>query len=63
MMGKYQKEKNLFIKNKINRNAYNPVKSYDIQTIYENNRKFKKLILKLRNKLKYNLLTFFNSKK
>ena len=63
MMGKYQKEKILFIKNKIRRNAYNPVKSYDNQTIYENNRKFKKLILKLRNKLKNSLLTFFNSKK
>ena len=63
MMDKYQKEKIIFSKHKIKRNAYNPVKSYEIQTIYENKRKFRKLILKLRNKLKYTLLTFFNSKK
>ena len=63
MMGKYVKDKIQYPKNKIKINSYNPAKFYDFKTIYENNKKFKKIILNLRNKLKYSLLTFFNSKK
>jgi len=63
MMGKYQKYKILTPKNKIQKNIYNQSRNSDKQLTCENNKIIKKLILKLRNKFKYTLLTFFNSKK
>ena len=62
-MGKYKKDKNICSKNKIKTSTNNQMKHTDNQLIYESNRIFKKFILKLRNKIKYSLLTCFNSKK
>lgn len=62
-MGKYKKDKNICSKNKIKTSTNNQMKHADNQLIYESNRIFKKFILKLRNKIKYSLLTCFNSKK
>ena len=63
MMGKYQKYKILTPKNKIQKNIYNQSRNTDKQLTNENKKIIKKLILKLRNKFKYTLLTFFNFKK
>ena len=63
MMGKYQKNKFTFQKNKIQRSAYNQIRNADTQMEYENNKIIKKFFLKLRNNVKNTLMTFFNSKK
>jgi hypothetical protein len=63
MMDKYQKDKIYIPKNKIKIYSINQMKSSDNKLINEKNKIFKKFILKLRNKIKYTLLTFFNSKK
>ena len=63
MMDRYKKDKILLHKNKIKRLAHSQNITTDSQSMQENNKKLKKILLKLRNKFKYNLLTFFNSKK
>lgn len=63
MMGEYRRNILAFPKNKITRSAYNQVRNADAQIDCDKNKIIKKFILKLRNKMKYNLLTFFNSKK
>ena len=63
MMGEYRRNKFAFPKNKIQRSAYNQVRNADTQMDCDKNKIIKKFILKLRNKMKYNLLNFFNSKK
>jgi hypothetical protein len=63
MMGKYQKNKFTFQKNKIQRSAYNQIRNADTQMEYEKKNIIKKYFLKLRNNVKNTLLTFFNSKK
>ena len=63
MMGKYQKNKFTFQKNKIQRSAYNQIRNADTQMEYEKIKIIKKYFLKLRNNVKNTLLTFFNSKK
>ena len=63
MMGKYKKNKNLLPKNKPKKQALSQNISHDSQFMLDYDRKLKKIVLKLRNKFKYTLLTFFNSKK
>jgi hypothetical protein len=63
MLGKYQKNKILIRKSKNPITLSNQKVNADKQLNSENNINMKKYILKLRNKIKYNLLTFFNSKK
>ena len=63
MMGKYKKDNYIYAKCKIKTSTNNQMKYTDNQLIYESNRIFKKYILKLRTKIKYSLLTCFNSKK
>ena len=62
-MGKYKKNKILFPKNKIKKQALSQNTSHDNQFTLDNSKKLKKIVLKLRSKYKYTLLTFFNSKK
>ena len=62
-MGEYRRNKFAFPKNKIQRSVYNQVRNADTQMDCDKNKIIKKFIFKLRNKMKYNLLTFFNSKK
>lgn len=62
MLGKNQKNKNVFQKSKNQRNLSNQKATTDKLSNYENNKTMKKYIMKLRNKMKYTLLTFFNSK-
>lgn len=62
-MGKFKKDKNNCTKNKIKTSTNNQMRRIDNPLIYESNRIFKKFILKLRTKIKYSLLTCFNSKK
>ena len=61
-MGKYQKDEHQHIKNK-NKNSFNQMKYSSNTFKSENTKKIKKFFSKLREKLKFNLLTFFNSKK
>jgi hypothetical protein len=63
MMGKTKRNKFAFQKNKTQRNAFNRVRNPDMQIDGEKKKIAKKFFLKLRNKMKYTLLTFFNSKK
>lgn len=63
MMGKYKKNKIFLSKNKPKKLAHSHNFSYDSQSIQENSKKLKKILLKLRSKFKCTLLTFFNSKK
>ena len=61
-MEKYQKDNLKFFKTR-SKNSFNQMK-YSANTFNpENTKKIKKLFLKLRKKVKYNLLTFLNSKK
>lgn len=63
MLGKYQKNKFIIQNSKNQRNLSSQKAIPDKLVNCENNKIMKKYILKLRNKMKYTLLTFFNSKK
>lgn len=62
MMGRYQSDNVQYFRNK-NKNFYNQARYSDDNINPEDAKVFKKFLLKLRKKLKYSLLTFFNSKK
>ena len=59
-MGKYQNDNDQFIKSR-NKYSFNQMKYSDRKP--ENTKKLKKYFLKLRKRIKYNILSFFNSKK
>ena len=61
-MGRYQSDNVQYFRNK-NKNFYNQPRYSDDNINPEDVKVFKKFLLKLRKKLKYSLLTFFNSKK
>lgn len=61
-MGRYQSDNIQYLRNK-NKNSFNQIRYSDDNLNPEDTKVLKKLILKLRKKLKYALLTFFNSKK
>lgn len=61
-MGRYQSDNVQYFRNK-NKNFYNQARYADDNLNLEDAKVFKKFLLKLRKKLKYALLTFFNSKK
>jgi hypothetical protein len=63
MLGKHQKKKKVVQKSKIPRILSEQKLTVRKKLNSENNKLLKKYILKLRNKMKYTLLTFFNSKK
>jgi hypothetical protein len=63
MLGKYQKNKILIQNSKNQKNLSCQKATPDKLVNCDNNKIMKKYILKLRNKMKYTLLTFFNSKK
>ena len=62
MMGRYQSDNIQYFRNK-SKNSFNQIRYSDDILNPEDTKVLKKLILKLRKKLKYALLTFFNSKK
>lgn len=61
-MDKCLKAENHSSKNIIKRNLIKGTKNSDKPLVKEKNKIFIKFILKLRNKIKYSLLTFFNCK-
>ena len=62
MMGRYQSDNIQYFRNK-SKNSFNQIRYSDDILNPEDTKVLKKLILKLRKKLKYALLAFFNSKK
>jgi hypothetical protein len=62
MMGRYQSDNIQYFRNK-NKNSFNQIRYSDDNLNLEDIKVFRKFILKLRKKLKYALLAFFNSKK
>ena len=62
MMGRYQSDNIQYFRNK-NKNSFNQIRYSDDNLNLEDIKVFRKFILKLRKKLKYSLLSFFNSKK
>ena len=62
MMGRYQSDNIQYFRNK-SKNSFNQIRYSDDILNPEDTKVLKKLILKLRKKLKYSLLSFFNSKK
>jgi hypothetical protein len=62
MMGRYQSDNIQYFRNK-SKNSFNQIRYSDDKLNPEDTKVLKKLILKLRKKLKYSLLSFFNSKK
>lgn len=61
-MGRYQSDNIQYFRNK-NKNSFNQIRYSDDNLNLEDIKVFRKFILKLRKKLKYALLAFFNSKK
>jgi hypothetical protein len=62
MMGRYQSDNVQYFRTK-NKNSFNQIRYSDAILNPEDTKVLKKFLLKLRKKLKYSLLTFFNSKK
>ena len=62
MMGRYQSDNIQYFRTK-NKNSFNQIRYSEDILNPEDTKVLKKFILKLRKKLKYALLAFFNSKK
>ena len=62
MMGRYQSDNVQYFRTK-NKNSFNQIRYSEDILNPEDAKVLRKFILKLRKKLKYALLTFFNSKK
>ena len=62
MMGRYQSDNIQYFRTK-NKNSFNQIRYSDDILNPEDAKVLRKFILKLRKKLKYALLAFFNSKK
>ena len=61
MIGEYQRDNAQYLKNK-SKNSFNKLQ-YSYKSLEaEDYKVFKKYVLKLRKKIKYNLITFFQSK-
>ena len=62
MLGKHQKEIIRGLKNNLKRNLIVKKKSSSNILLNDKNKKFNQFIIRLRNKVKINLLSFFKSK-